>query len=676
MRAAHTEVEEFEVRAPFGGLADGVTADVLQEADLSHVRNFDFDRRGLTKRFGRSMVNTLPDATEPWALQHFRSDIARKLFLVAGAHLILIPENGSGAPRGAVSGVWPAGAADVIGGGSQMGAFVQFRDDLFYADGNANPQFYQGSSNTIGIWGYQGGALPAPTDTGDVAGGALTAGAWYGVAYAYRDPARALSTNPSTPLVTFQADAVNLTEGFTAPSFGGYNNNFSEVIVLRTLACPDEVTARSATLRYEKTIAGVNTASFPLAFTVSVADDRLESWEGGSDNGPPPEMDFITLFDERIVGFHKSTVYHSKDGFDEEGGVHSFPVGNVTPVETGAGDDIGCIFVMQGQLYAAKEGAGVFLLAEEVVGESGLFTFKVQKITGAAVGCLARFGVAVIENTAYWIDDKGVVEFDGNNARIITEEPAPGLIGVRDTFAIYRAAGRLRDAYVCVDRQPFKHVVRWKLWRHETDSLGNLQIVSDEIIYDLVTRRWTVHHAGGDPAVVRTSGIFDKLVCYSGTGNAGGSYRDGDGASHVYVADEDGNVYRLETDEAGEYVYSDNGEDFAAECRTKFFGNGIDLQAPLNIDVEVQRSRLGKNVGNLALYIYRDGVDGPSKSETFELWDESQSTDATKSYALNADRMPCRRWAIGLKHSASDGDLTVLRLRGRAKILGRTLRGK
>lgn len=678
MRPAFHEPEEFVVRSPFGGLADGVTPDVLQEADLSHVRNFDFDRRGLTKRFGRALINTLPDTSqgEALALFHYRSDAAARLLIVIGTHLVFVPENGAGSPVGAISGLWPPTSADVIGSGLQMGAFVQFRDDAFYSDASASPQYYKGSTPVIKVWGYVGGQPPAPTDTGPAAGGALTPSKFYGVAYAYRDPIRSLSTNPSVRTV-FQADATNLTEGFSAGAFGGYSADYTELIVLRTLACPDADTAAAATLRYEKTITPISPASFPLAFTVSIADGATQSWDGGTDNQPPPPMDFITLFAERIVGFKGSSVYYSKNGFSEEGGVFSFPISNEAPVEQGAGDDLGGLFVMQGQLYAAKQGAGVFLLAPSITND-GLLQFQVQKLTGAAVGCLARFGVAVVENLAYWIDDKGFVEFDGTNARIISEEPAPGVIGVRDTFLQYRDAGRLRDAYVCVDRGPFKHVVRWILWRTEFDSLGNLQFVTDQVIFDLVTRRWTVHHAGGDSAADRVTGLFERLVCYSGTGNAGGGYRDSDGRSHAYTADEDGNVYRLETDETGAYVYSDNGTPYTASMRTKFFGDGRGLQLPISIDVEMLRSRVGKNSGELTVAIHRDGaatVSDPAWSQAFPLWDESQSHEMTRAIACNADRKPCLRWAVGLEHSESDGDLTVLAIRGRASILGRTLRG-
>lgn len=666
MRATFQEPQSIEVRAPLGGLVSAGTQDLLRDQDFARLVNWHMDQGGLTKRRGRFMVATLPEAREGWAIWHYRTDAAKKLFIVAGEHLIFIPEGG-GAPVGAVSGVWPPTADDVIGNAKQLGAFVQWGGYLFYADGGPVKNAYT-PTGTILPWGYQGGAIPAPTDSGAAAGGSLTASKWYGVAIAYRDPVRQITSNFSARVVFQVPAAVNFTEDLVAGAFAGWSSPFSEIVIARTLATADATQAAEESLFEDHVDTGV--VALPHNFSVSKADDQLGEEpvdELGSE--PPPDMDFACLYRaiNRIIGFKGSHFYFSKEG-TEEGGVWVFPGVNDVPIALDAGDPINGCFEMQGQVYTVLRGAGVFLLAP-VETEDGL-SFRVQAQTGAAVGCVARFSILVRENYAYWIDDVGIVEFDGTNARYISDEPGGGRAGIRDLFVEYRDTGRLAKAFGVIDRQPDKRYLRWFVPRDSIGSDGLTYFTADELVFDLTERTWHVERAGGDPAADRVSGLYGRAMVQYRDASA-----DENRGTWVYQVDEDGNVYRLRSDEAGREVYTDNGSDVVAEFWTKQYGDGLGQILPLTVDVEMVRSLFDHKGGDLTLSLYRDGFDLPPYEETFPLFDETTSDKASDAVAMNFNRKPCRRFAIGGRHSGSDGDLTLVGLRPRFQVLGRTLRG-
>ncbi len=119
-----------------------------------------------------------------------------------------------------------------------------------------------------------------------------------------------------------------------------------------------------------------------------------------------------------------STVYFSEVGLPE----HVDPA-NFFEVRTGNGDKISGMSVFQDSLIIFKEGS-----VHELVGTSP-DSLTLRDVT-LEYGCLSGRGIATFENLLWFIDRKGIVQYDGANIKVVSDDIEPLLDTVDKTQMI------------------------------------------------------------------------------------------------------------------------------------------------------------------------------------------------------------------------------------------------
>lgn len=638
---AHQEPKsEVMVRRPAGGLNDAVNLDQASVEDASVSTNVVYDRAAIEKRTGRAQIGqTLTTHTRCNFLFHYRKkDGTTKLVGVfdagsgTGYLYWLDPADTSGSAdgtwKGVISGATPATSADAFCDGARLGTAVQYAQRIHYCDGGTLKKMFDGSE--IQDFGILTSTLAAPTFEGEVlTGGNLLGNMTYKCKYSYRDPDTGFTSNPSTAsaglLTTTGANTRRI--HVKIPANSEWQEDYSTIRLYRTVG-------DGSTYLFDHDVTGIerlDTLDHMVGF-LEKADGDLGA-AAPSDQSPIPTAKYIVAFGNRMIAAGDpnapSTFYYSND-LDPG----AWPAANAQAVEDNDGNPITGLFVMLGRLYILKQ-SGIYM-ATPTSTEAGI-AWRVDTIT-RDFGCISHHSIVVYNATAYWLDTKGAVEFNGTTPTNISDPR------IRDTFTTFAGSTSFAEAYGIHDRQADKQYIRWKV-THPTDGY------SRHLIYDVPNRSWTIEDPGdhaGD-----SSGRKDRVFTL---------VKDTAGRFWVYSGDSSGRVFRLRTNASGTTLWADNGVAYTMDWRSPWFGDGRGKHVPHYIDFELEASPSGASTGNLTVSLYMDGETTAERSATYALFTQAAGTDPkTKVFRFNCPVAECRRFQVGFSHSSTAGSVKILR---------------
>lgn len=634
----YQEPEPLELRALIGGLNDTDSINDIQDIEATLAHNVTFDDHTIGNRRGRvrdgdqidpSGTAGVGDRVAWWKFQFRKRDGTTQDLQVNGTHLY---KQTAGLWLGAISGLNPGDATDIIGGGVRRGTHVQYNDILYYCDGTLQKR-YNGSN--IRDWSFAGGTLPAPSiDAVTGSAGNLGAGN-YQIVYSYRDPLTGDETNPSTASAAV-AVAANTERKVTIPANASWTPQYTRVRLYRTVVNG----AGAFFFERELDIGSHNLATtaytwaIDAACRITIADSSLGA-EVEFDNDPiPTGISVVFVHDERVIAIDhtRATVYWSKKGRP-----WSFPTANAQDLLKEDGHPAIGGFVMFGFPYVWKRGGPGFQL-----GPHPTLGYVPQQLP-ARHGCESHWSIVVDENHAYWADKDGFLRFNGQQTENISDAK------IRRTFA---TLAKSSNAYISNSvgihhNQADRQRVSW--------FFSTADATKDKVInLDLRTHEATGQGGpNGSGWHVEEYSTYGQRVCchYEDSSNR---------TNHVYTADANGYAYRLRTNTSGNEVYSDEGSPILMKWHSKWYGNGLLDQLLHWLDVEFERSAPGRTAGLVTVKVWADADERhPVVTRQFNLYD---SGNLTRTLRFNMPGKYFRRFRIGFEHQSANGDVSIVKV--------------
>lgn len=556
--------------------------------------------------------------------------------------------NSFGTFKGAVSDAVPATAADIIGSDLRVGGFFQYNDYLFYWDGGSIHRYYDGvGTHGIFTWGFDSSILVLGTNGASAAGGGKTDAKAYQWVYTWYNPLTGAETDPSPASASNTPASPNLQWTITVPANAAWTAEWSMLRIYSTFG--------DATGTYfferEVTAGPLDTTAKVITNGMSKADGELGA-EVETDNAPPGKLLYCILFQEKVIAVDfddPNSIVWSK-----EQNPFSWPPINRAYIEKDSGSVITGLFVLLGKLYVVKRHGGVFMLTPATDG-----TWVVDKVMDKW-GCANHHGIVVVGPYAYWLETKGAVRFDGQGIEDITDPR------IRQTFRQYsRGLIKTLDGtreitvYGIHDWQPDRNYIRW-LVKNQADQ------VTHHLIYDISLNAWMV------------SKPIDALDAGSSERSASLMINEYTAERYVLTGDADGHcfehTYQLFSSDVPK-LFTDNGEAYLFEVRSRWFGDGIHDILPIYVEFELGQSILGKTTAPLTVEFYRDTTDALPYTQNYTLYDSSISSKRSQTYRMNLNARTCKRFAVGFKCDGINSDVHILNFRVIWAMVGKRLLG-
>lgn len=271
--------------------------------------------------------------------------------------------------------------------------------------------------------------------------------------------------------------------------------------------------------------------------------------------------------------------------------------------------------------------SGVFMLTPNSQG-----TFDIQKLT-SDFGTVSHWSIIVYHTFAYWLDTKGVCEFNGQQVRNLSAGR------IRSSFDAYAKAEALANSFGVQDANAGHQYLRWKM-----ASLGAGHM--DQLIYDL-----------GTGAFLRDRPYaFDYYMW---------TVRDSLGRSWVHVASGGGKVYRLGGDINGNPVYLDPSAAVQLSWVSKWFGNGMDNLTNIIVEIEHEVAPDGKDAPMNLVWWFNGYTTAQFDSTLINAWDVNDTEPDGSKAVTRVKQFHCghtgknlpRRFRFGIQTANSQQSL-------------------
>jgi hypothetical protein len=659
---AHSEEEEayetITVSQPLSGFHALGTPFLVPAEGGEVAMNVTFESLAIEKATGRVQIGDpiLVAGSTPgsnlnihqcmWGYQHVTKAGVRTLIRVNGMQLYKLldtdPDPNLWRWVGAVSGVIPATADDVLGNGTALGTAVQKNDRIHYADGGLKRLMWiPGPPSRIVPWGSDL-VLQAGTITGEIqTGGFLLSNRRYSFAYQLinADTGFKSALSPASNVVEIAGPGDQSQLAITIPKVENWTPDWSIIRIARsTGAVPPSDPAAWFT---EYDIEGVENLDIydHMGGILRILDGDLGT-EITDTSEMIPRARYV-LYDpngDRCIAFGNpedpNVMYWSEDG-----DFGSFPSTNQTaPIEDNDGDPLAGGAVLLGRIYLIKRRRGIFQVTPAFGGG-----YAVEKITNA-VGCVGHHTIVTRGAALYWLSDEGAIEFVGQDPKNISDEK------IRMFMRRIATSSKYVNAYACEERRSGSAIIHWEV----KDPLdGGIY----RLTFDLHLRAWALRRLASGDGVDPNDGltIMARVLWHVLDDD------DGDNSFHIYEGDSDGRCWRLGSDVDGTPVYHNGGADYTFEFKTPWFGNGLDTYVPRFLDFLYAVTPPGLNAGALHVSLYLDGKTAEFHGADYRLYD----TDETDRQFL-VDRFrcpslgsPCTMFQFGFRHTSRDGAVKI-----------------
>lgn len=138
--------------------------------------------------------------------------------------------------------------------------------------------------------------------------------------------------------------------------------------------------------------------------------------------------------------------------------------------------------------------------AHRLVGDNPA-NFALQEITNE-YGCLSNQAMVVFENVLWWLDQKGIVEYNGAKCEMISDKPEPTFLLMNVPYAV--------DAATAIHYKQYNEV-----WWHIPTSGATLN--GTMLVYDYLSKAWTRYDGIQASALFVAQGTQTvKTVFYGG----------------------------------------------------------------------------------------------------------------------------------------------------------------
>jgi hypothetical protein len=470
--------------ANIGGINAKASKKLTGINEVLNLENLDFSMTGsFTKRPGSTQMN---GATLTGTITGFY-----EYTKLEGASFLIVTANT--AAYAASGNVFFPIAANFVN--PSFFSFITFVDLLFMSDGNnlvkfdGTNSYYYSLPPGVGLTGIASGtsSAAAPGNTGLIqfAYGYLNSAGYYG---------------PIGPIIgiSFAVEPNAILDGFTIPQ--GYG--ITAIVIYRT--DPDLTTLARINIDYSNIPSGGTAVVSPAA---AVTPDLAPTYLWFTMTPQALELYNNEVF---LMGFSNSTVYFSDIGIAEGVGATNF-----IEVRTNDGD-----VVVGGRAYGPMLVIGKRHSTHFLTGNDPS-NFLLNEIT-TEYGLLSKRAICTFNNICWYLDEKGIVQWDGANNQIISNKMEPFF--------------RRMNVPVAQELAIMKHIKdRNEIWT--TIPVDGATFNNLAIVFDYIAQGWMTYYGFYPSALDTFYGNMPTLQIgfgdYSGTIRAFGASLLGDSGQGI-----------------------------------------------------------------------------------------------------------------------------------------------
>lgn len=500
------EIQKFDLLQVNGGVNQGDDPMHIEDTQLQESWNMYPDGKSCKRRKGLTKLTETPNSEDITSLFAHKTSLG-VWTLIAGGRTKFSKKSGTG--FAAIPHV--EGPATIFTDDGHPWVMKQYKDVVYAARENAGT-LKRTDGSTIGNAGIPKPST-APTLT-KLAGGALTAGNFYGVV-AYANGSTGTESDFSTASAICTTSGADLQITWSAIPIST-NSQVNARVLYRTLT--------NQTGEYFE-VAQIND-NFTTTYVDNVVDDDLGEAVSLDNGAPPNTVKFIEVFSERLIVTDGVDLYISRAAFPEQ-----FAEDYFLTVAPDDGHEIRGILAMADRCLVGKTNMIHYLVGTD---ESDFEVHILSNKHGMASGHTAK----VWESTGFWYGGDDFYYTDGSSVKSIGNP-------------------KIRDFIKAIPQTYQEYAVSWVIpklfWYVTTVPQDESGENTYELVLDAKSHTWSPFEHGALKAPAYAGEFFDT-----------------DYGRVIYAVFYDGQIYQwhLGSDDAGE----------AITCRVKMKSFGFDSQ--------------------------------------------------------------------------------------------------